>query len=202
MADLPSAANIKEIVSLFAPGMLILWPMSRVRIGPIPEFRERLIAYAIASTGYFAAISPLFYVNWLTLPSWLWTICHYAVVPLLIGWLIAFMLQKGLDYRIAKLLKLEFFHHIPAAWDYTFSQMQPNTYVLATLKDGSRVGGIMGSDSFASSSKDERDLLIEDIWTVDPKKGWQQANPRRSALLVGNEIHYIEFFRSDGGVND
>jgi Family of unknown function (DUF6338) len=187
MADLPSAANIKEIVSLFAPGMLILWPMSRVRIGPIPEFRERLIAYAIASTGYFAAISP---------------ICHYAVVPLLIGWLIAFMLQKGLDYRIAKSLKLEFFHHIPAAWDYTFSQMQPNTYVLATLKDGSRVGGIMGSDSFASSSKDERDLLIEDIWTIDPKEGWQQADPPRSALLVGNEIHYIEFFRSDGGVND
>jgi hypothetical protein len=197
MADLPSAANIKELVSLFAPGMILLWARSRVKAGPMPEMQERLIGYAAASTAYFAAISPLFYVDaGVKLPSWLWSVSHYAAVPFLIGWGLAYASQKDWEYKAAKFLKLNFSHHIPAAWDYTFSQMPGATYLLATLKDGAQVGGLMDTSSFASSSKDERDLLIEDVWTVE-KNAWKRADPPRSVLLCGGDITYIEIFKGD-----
>ncbi len=197
MVDIPSAANIKEIVSLFAPGMLLLWTNSRIKAGPTPELQDRLIGYAVASTAYFAAVSPLFYVsNGLQLPNWLWTVLHYALVPILLGIGLAFASQREWEYKIARLLGLNFSHHIPAAWDYTFSQMPEASYILATLKDGSQVGGLFGTSSFASSSKDERDLLIEDVWTVEQKE-WKQADPSRSVLLCGADINYIEIFKGD-----
>lgn len=177
--------------------MLLLWANSRVKVGPTPELQERLIGYAVASTAYFAAVSPLFYVeNGLQLPSWLWTVVHYALVPILLGFAFAFSSQREWEYKFARRLGLNFSHHIPAAWDYTFSQMSDATYLLAKLKDGSQVGGLMGTSSFASSSKDERDLLIEDVWTVIENK-WKRADPPRSILLCGGDINYIEIFKGD-----
>ena len=195
MADLPSAANIKDLVSLFAPGMILLWAKSRVKAGPTPELQERLIGYAAASTAYFAAVSPLFYIGGgVNLPEWLWAVLHYAIVPFIIGLALAYASQWGWEYRITRFVNLNFSHHIPAAWDYTFSQMQGATYLLATLKDGAQVGGLMGTSSFASSSNDERDLLIEEVWTVE-KNEWKQAEPPRSVLLCGGDITYIEIFK-------
>jgi Family of unknown function (DUF6338) len=198
MADIPSAANIKEIVSLFAPGMILLWAYTRVKAGPTPELQDRLIGYAIASTAYFASISPIFAIPWgVSLAPWFWSLVHYAIAPLLLGWGIAFASQRGWEYKIANAVGLQFSHHIPAAWDFTFSQMKESTYILATLKDGSQVGGLMSQASFASSSKDERDLLIGDVWTVDEDNQWTQTEPERSALLCGGDIHYIEIFKGD-----
>ncbi|MGC1468013.1 MAG: DUF6338 family protein [Sphingorhabdus sp.] len=195
MADLPSASNIKELVSLFAPGMILLWARSRVKAGPTPELQERLIGYAAASTAYFAAISPLFYIEgMIKLPSWLWAVSHYAVAPFVIGLALAYVSQREWEYKAARFVGLNFSHHIPAAWDYTFSQMAGSTYLLATLKDGSQVGGLMNTSSFASSSKDERDLLIEEVWLVD-KNEWKRAEPPRSVLLCGGDINYIEIFK-------
>ncbi len=198
MADIPSAANIKEIVSLFAPGIILLWAHSRVKAGPTPDLQDRLISYAVASTGYFAAVSPLFYIpSGMQLFPWFWAILHYAVVPMGLGLLFAFATQRGWEYRVAEFFGLQFSHHIPAAWDFNFSRMQGSTYILATLKDGAQVGGLFGPESFASSSKDERDLLIEDVWTVNEKNEWTQASPPRAALLCGNDIHYIEIFEGE-----
>ncbi len=195
MSDLPSAVNVKEIISLFAPGMILLWARGRVQGGPTPDLQDRFIAYGIASTGYFAAVSPLFYIqSGFVLPHWFWIVLHYALLPLLLGWGVAFASQRGWEYSVAKRVGLQFSHHIPAAWDFAFSRIPKNTYVLATLADGSQVGGLMGSTSFASSSKDERDLLIEDIWRVDEKNEWERADPPRAALLCGSDIRYIEFF--------
>ena len=102
MADLPSAANIKEIISLFAPGLIILWARSRVTAGPIPDLQERLISYALASTAYYGAVSPLFYVaNGVSLPSWLWASLQYAFFPACLGWLLAYGSQRGWEYQIA-----------------------------------------------------------------------------------------------------
>ena len=193
MADLPSAANIKEIISLFAPGLIILWARSRVTAGPTPDLQERLISYALASTAYYGAVSPLFYVaNGVSLPSWFWASLQYAFFPACLGWLLAYGSQRGWEYQIANNFGLQFSHHIPAAWDFAFSRIEEGTYILATLKDGSQVGGLYAGASFASSSKDERDLLIGDVWTVDNQNQWVRATPPRSALLCGGDIHYIE----------
>ena len=70
-------------------------------------------------------------------------------------------------------------------------------FVLVTLKGGSQIGGLMGAASFASSDSNERDLLIEEVWTINDFKEWTRPEPSRSALLCGNNIDYIEFFEGD-----
>jgi hypothetical protein len=198
MADLPSAVNIKEIVSLFAPGMILLWARSRVQAGSTPDFQERLISYAMASTAYFATVSPLFYIaTGLTLPSWLWSLLLYAIVPGSLGWALAYLSQRKWEYKAAYMVGLRFSHRIPTAWDFTFGEMEKQVFVLVTLKGGSQIGGLMGAASFASSDSNERDLLIEEVWTINDSKEWTRAEPSRSALLCGNNIDYIEIF--EGG---
>lgn len=193
MSDLPTASAIKDLVSLFAPGMIILWVRSRVQAGPKPDLQERVVAYAIASTAYFAAISPFFFIHWgWTLPVWLWSLLHYATIPLALGWAVAAMSQRGWEYSVADRLGLKFAHDVPTAWDFTFHNLQQDVYVLVTLKDGSQIAGRWTKGSFASSSREERDLLLGEIWDVSKTGKWTPIEPLRSVLLCGADIHYIE----------
>jgi hypothetical protein len=198
---LPEPSNIRELISLLAPGFILLWMRSRVFAGPTPSIQERLISYALASGGYFAAVSPLFFVSsGQPLPSWLWNLLHYFGVPLVIGVLIAHAEQWGWQYKVADWLGLKFSHHIPAAWDFTFSRVNASTFVLVTMGDGSQIAGLMSDASFASSSRDERDLLLEEVFVVTEKGPWKPAEPSRSILICGKDIRVIEIFRrSEGG---
>lgn len=193
MSDLPSASAIKDLVSLFAPGMIILWVRSRVQAGPKLDLQERIVAYAIASTAYFAAISPFFFIDsGCTIPAWLWSLLHYAAIPLALGWAVAAMSQRGWEYSVADRLGLKFAHDVPTAWDFTFHNLQPDVYLLVTLKDGSQIAGRWTKGSFASSSREERDLLLGELWDVSDAGTWTAISPSRSALLCGADIHYIE----------
>lgn len=198
--NLPEPSNIRELISLLAPGFILLWVRSRVVAGPTPSFQERLVSYALASAGYFAAVSPLFFVSWgLQLPSWLWNLLHDFLVPLAIGILIAHGEQRGWQYKVAGRLGLKFSHHIPAAWDFTFSRVEVSTFVLVTMGDGSQIAGLMSGASFASSSKDERDLLLEEVFLITDDGPWKPAEPSRSILICGKDIRLVEIFRRNEG---
>jgi hypothetical protein len=75
------------------------------------------------------------------------------------------------------------------------------TFVLATLKDGTTIGGRMALGSYAASAKDGRDLYIAEIWALPDKEGedWTPVTPRRGALIKGEEIRFIEFSGGEDG---
>jgi hypothetical protein len=50
LAGLPSVVAIKQLVALLAPGMIIMWPIARVKAGLASALREKLTADAIASS--------------------------------------------------------------------------------------------------------------------------------------------------------
>jgi hypothetical protein len=85
--------------------------------------------------------------------------------------------------------------HLPTAWDYLFEGLTPDTFVLVTLLDGTQVAGKMTNNSFASSSKEERDLYIQEVWEIG-KKGdqWTPLNPPRGILLCGKNIKFVEVY--------
>lgn len=199
MADLPSAADVTALVSLLAPGLVILGVRSRFTTANTPEIKDKVIAYAIASTAYIAAISPLFHVKGgIDLPSWLWSFLQYFAVPLCIGIAAAYVHQWNWLYRAAKRARLRVTHHMPAAWDYAFERMRKGTYVLVQLSDGTQFAGLMGPESFASSAREERDLLIEQVWKVGKDgKEWTPVTPDRSVLLCGKDIRYVEIFKGE-----
>ena len=145
------------------------------------------------SVAYLAGAYPLFHVrDGVLLPEWLWTLSLDVLLPILLGIGLAFAHQKRLIYRLADLIGLKLFHHIPCAWDYTFENFAPGSFVIVRLKDGTQISGLLGEKSFISSTRDERDLLMEAVWNIDTSGNWTEAIPPRSILLCGGDIRWIE----------
>jgi len=195
MGDLPSATDLTGLATLLAPGLIILGIRARFKGGAKIELKDQIVGYAIASTGYYAAISPLFHVKGgCQLSPWLWGFCQFFLLPCIIGSLAVLIDQKEWIYRLSECVGVRLPHHLPAAWDYAFSRIQAGVYVWIKLSDGTEYAGLMGADSFASSSNAERDLYLEEVWTMNEDEPWTLLEPRRGVLLCGRDIVRIEIF--------
>jgi hypothetical protein len=195
MLELPEPEKIKELIALLAPGFLILSIRGAVQGGPKPALKELATMYAVVSAVYYAMAFPVF--HWrggLTLEPAIWAALQYVAIPAAIGVFAAYEAQNDWLAGVAAKLRLYLAHPIPAAWDYSFSKLRAGTFVLVTLEDRTQIPGLIGQHSFASSSKEERDLLIEELWEISPQGQWTKATPPRSILLCGKNVRHIEFF--------
>ena len=66
---------------------------------------------------------------------------------------------------------------------------------MVTLKNGDRVAGLFGSNSFASSDTGERDLYIEEEYTVGEDGKWDARPEKVGILICQQEVKYIEFWQ-------
>lgn len=195
MADLPSASEIAALASLIAPGLIILGIRGRFRNAGDSDLKDKIIAYAVASAAYYAGVYPIFHVTGgIALPVWLWKFLQYFLVPIIVAVAVIFFDQGGFFYKFCTKFGLRISHHIPSAWDFAFSQLVKGTFVLVKLNDGTLYGGLMGRQSFASSSAGERDLYIQEVWTIHESKAWVITDPPRSVLLCGRDIRWVEIF--------
>lgn len=196
--DSLDAEKLKSLISVLAPGLLILWVRQWFVAGPNPPFQERVVAYAGVSTVYYAVSVPFFALldKHLAWPVWTSNAFEYVFLPLVLGAFLAFSASKDLIGNVIRTTGASPNHHTPAAWDYAFSKLRGQTYLIVTLSDGSRVYGYYGQKSFASSSTAERDLLIEEVWNVSDEGEWTKPADSRSVLLCGKDIRAIELVRT------
>lgn len=144
MAELPSATELSNIATLLAPGLIILGIRTRFKEGAVPALKDRVIGYAVASAGYYAAVAPLFHVSWgVSLSAWFWGLCQFFAVPCLIGAAIVWFDQSEWFYRLCSKAGFRLAHHIPAAWDYAFSKVVKGTFVWVKLTNGTEYAGVM-----------------------------------------------------------
>ncbi len=196
MSDLPSTLEIANLAGLLAPGLIISTIRTRAITGSIPDIKDRLVSYALISTAYFAVVTPLFQaLGSKVTPLWVASVLQNFLLPVVLGIALAYVYQWRWSYRLAEKCRLHLAHHLPAAWDYVFEDLPAETFVLVTLEDGTQIAGKMSKDSFASSSKEERDLFIREVWeTGDGEKQWTPLNPPRGILLCGQRIKFIEIY--------
>ena len=195
MVDLPSANDIGAIAAALAPGFIILGVRERFREGPVSDLQERVLQYIFASAAYFALVSPLFNATiGPQLDLWVWGALHFALAPFAIGIVAAYFDQHEFLRRLTRRVGLRLPHDAASAWDYAFARLRVGTYVIVTLSDGATFAGLLGSQSFASSVSEERDLLLEQVWQVPDSGDWQRLEPYRSVLICGKEVRHIEFF--------
>ncbi len=194
MAELPTAAEVAGLASLLAPGLIILGLKARFQNGSVPDLKEQIISYAVASAAYYAAASPLFHVrHGASVEPWLWHFLQYFIFPSVVGLVIVWFDQTEWFYQLCAKAGLRLTHHVPAAWDYAFSRIIKGTFVLVKLNDGTLYAGKMANRSFASSSTAERDLFLEEVWDADTKP-WSPVIPKRGVLLCGKDVKWVEIF--------
>lgn len=191
------ADQLKALLSALAPGLIILAIRQQFIAGPEPSLQDRILAYGCVSALYYALTNPL--VPPLTadgrLEPWFVSSVQYVVLPIIIGLISGYTVKRDIVRGILLRIGLDPNHHIPAGWDYAFSRLKGETYLIVSLSDGSQVAGYYAGESFASSSKDERDLLIEQVWIIDEKGTWKQPSSSRSILLCGKDIRSVEFVK-------
>ena len=199
MSDLPTASEITKLTGLLAPGIVILWVRARFRDTLPSKLAEKMTSYAMVSIAYSAVFYPIFHADgWMELPPWLWQLCLYFVVPLMVGMALAFFDKSERFYEWTEKVGLRPVHHEPTAWDYTFRKRGPS-FALVHLTDGSEVAGAWVEGSFASSTAGDRDILISQMWQITDG-AWTILDPPRSILICGGSVRMIEFIK--GGNDD
>lgn len=193
--EIKDAKDLPLFLALLAPGFIILWFRTRVVEGATPDFKKEVFYFALASAAYFGAVAPLFDVaGGVTLRPVVWNILFYVMVPVAIGIVVGWITERDLEYVWAETLGMHFAHRIPTAWDFRFTRLPGDTFILVTLKDGTSVAGRMSQGSFAASAKDGRDIYVNEVWNAPELGDWEPLTPERGMLISGDEVRYIEFF--------
>lgn len=153
------------------------------------------------STFVYLPFMPLFYHGWkgrwferYPLGTSIAAVVLVVVMPILYGLGTGAWKQKKLGARLLEKIRLKTFeqHHIPTAWDYLFSKVQP-AWVVVTLKNGNKVYGFMGTASYLSSDSEERDIYISHTVQVGQEGQMEFVNHTRGVYIAASEVSVIAF---------
>jgi len=190
--------NFQNILSALAPGFIILLIRRQFSVHDQQTIQDRIFAYAVVSTLYFATFSPVLAIaeQHTPLSKPIRDITLFVVVPVLIGIGWSILATKDRLHKIWGLLGLRPIHHTPSSWDYLFGQIGADAWIVVTLKNGMQIAGKYGSGSFSSTNSSERDLLISEVWELEDDD-WTVPKAKKKILLCGNDIQTIEVFTAN-----
>jgi Family of unknown function (DUF6338) len=199
MPDLKAVENFQLVVFFVVPGLIALFVRSRFIAGRKPSITENLLVFIVLSLFYYSFT--VFFIDralavrdpWIA-QAFIW-ISLVLLGPALFGFILGIAAQREWFTRFANWFGLAIVHIIPAAWDWRFSSIpREGLFVMVTLTSGERVAGLFRANSFASSDMSERDLYIEEEYTVTDQGEWQARPERVGILISAKEIRYIEFW--------
>jgi hypothetical protein len=199
MLDLKVEENLQLALLFVVPGLVALSVRARFITGRTPSAKEDLFTFVVLSLCYYSMvvffIEPAFSLGHSWLGRALVWIFLILVGPAIFGFMLGVAAQKDWGAWLAGKFDLTIVHVIPAAWDWRFSRVaRSGMFVMVTLTSGERVAGFFGGNSFASSDAGERDLYIEEEYTVTDEGVWEARDEKVGILISAREVRYIEFW--------
>jgi hypothetical protein len=89
-------------------------------------------------------------------------------------------------------------HPSPTSWDFVFGKRK-SYRVIAHLKEGQRVAGFFGGESFASTGPGPRDLYLQQACTIDEEGNLGDPIPDHQGILIKvDDCIALEFFVAGG----
>lgn len=90
-------------------------------------------------------------------------------------------------------------HPTSKPWDFVFSKRSPY-WIVVTLKNGSRVGGLYDASSFASSAPSPEQIYLQEQWVINDDGGFErQCHHTAGILILSSEIVAVQLFHLDYG---
>jgi hypothetical protein len=187
--------TLRLILIFFVPGFISIKVYDLLVPSERRDFSESLfeaisfscVNFALTYWAIVAIHSDNFQINY--------PICYYIS-----SIIILFVTPTLLPIIYLKILSMPFFknktiHPMPKPWDYVFSQQKP-FWVIVHLKDGRRIGGLYGENSFASSYPANEQIYLEGIWNLDEKGKFLERIERSEGIILSKEdFEVIEFFK-------
>jgi len=195
VGEIKTLEQLSLISAFIVPGLVAMFVRCQFLTGRIDTSKDALISFFTLSLIWAGITSPI--LIWLgdMRVSLLWQVLAWllwAVVgPAALGVLLGLSASRGWFRRVMGRLGMRAVHVLPTAWDWKFGTLNAS-WVTVTMKDGSRISGFVGAQSFASSDPKERDFYIEQVWKVDDDNQWTRHG-EWGVLIPHGEIRCIEF---------
>jgi hypothetical protein len=184
--------NLRLFLVFVVPGFVASRVYRLLTPGRAPDAAALLIevvSYSMLNLGV------MFWV-----PLVLWQDRYFSDSPTLFvtsGLFVLVVAPAGLAVGVAKARRsnwlLKYIGH-PAAssWDFHFEKRRA-CFVLATLKDGAKIGGYWGPRSFASSAPHEADIYLEQTWSIVDGALVAPVVGTAGCHLRASECQFVEF---------
>lgn len=87
-------------------------------------------------------------------------------------------------------------HPTQKPWDFVFSQRK-EYWVIATLKNGKKIAGWYGSNSFASNSPANEQIYLEHSWEINADERFERKYEQTAGVIIlSKEIETLELFHN------
>lgn len=201
MTEVKSLDQLSLVLGYIVPGLIILYVRAQFLTGRIGPHKDALLSYFTLSVVYLTVMNAA--VLLVTgrpdplptqTPYWL---PIYLAGALVFGILAGLNSSLGAMRRLLSLCGLHIPHALDSAWDWRFSRFPPRLMIV-TLKDGSRIYGWCGEDSFIGSDPQNRDLYLEQVYEVDEGDNWTIKTPGKGIYIAGGEVRTIELIPPSG----
>lgn len=93
-------------------------------------------------------------------------------------------------------------HPIQKPWDYVFAKRQ-TYWIIVTLKNGDKIAGMYGLNSFASSAPTEEQIYLEEHWLLNVDGGFDRpVNQTSGIIILTSEILSVDLIHSGESENE
>ena len=177
--DIWNVDKLALFLIFFIPGFISMKVYDLIVLGERRDFSKSLVEAISYSAINFAALS----------------------------WLIA-IVQTGDYYHNHFILFLisvfVILFAFPVCWPFAFlglSSWRPigkhdPFWIIVHLKNGQKIGGFFGRESFASSNPADEQIFLEEVWMLDDDDRFlSPAEGSRGIIIMNDEIRAVEFFR-------
>lgn len=193
--DFPEIKNLVIFIVFFIPGFISIKIYDLLVLTDKRDFSKSIseaVGYSCINYG------ALFWLIYLIVKNDFYAespFAFYALILLVL--LIMPIIWPILFLRLInwKPITRHFRSPIPKPWDYVFLKRE-SYWVIINLKDGSRVGGIYDTDSFASLYPIEEQIYLQQVWQLDENGKFSKPIVGSQGIIVMREqIASIEFLK-------
>lgn len=197
VTDLLNPAALLVFTAFVLPGFWA-WKVGQLRL-PHGEQKPQdvileILGYAIGNA-MVASLIGLSPTQWTAWPTDVRNILSLAAAVFLLPTAIAFVASWIVEWLASVNV---FVSGHPTAWDrLVLSRLRREPFfILATLRDGRKLGGAFLNNGYASNYPYDRDLLIDQVWEVDQSTGeFLKLVTGEAGLYVrGEDILTVEIF--------
>lgn len=192
--DIWDANKLTLFVAFVVPGFISIKTYSLLFLSPPKDTSSQLIDAVAYSCLNYAIFYPLYFYLNSGRPDGLGLGAHsiFIFLTLFVGpvfWVFLWRWVRGWGY-----LQKWIPHPVDKPWDFIFGQRVP-FWIIVTLKDGRKIAGLYGSESFASSAPSKEQIYFEQTWILNEDGGFERPRETTAGtLIVTAEIESIEFF--------
>lgn len=192
--DIWETNKLVLFIAFVVPGFISLKAYELLVPRATKESAQQLIdAVAYSSINYAILLWPIYEIEQGSIrtssPSAY--VAFYVFVLLVAPVFWAFLLRWA---RTTQFVQGALPHPTGKPWDYVFSQRK-RYWIIVTLKDGKKIGGLYDAESFASSAPEPEQLYLQEHWVVNDDGGLErQRTDTAGILILSAEILTVELF--------